>query len=99
MHYQHLRHLTTLSLTSAGGVITLAGSGFADVEPLTDPWLITGLFLLAALCAHMAAAGLINHLTKGKPIHRSTALAETLAEISLPLGVGWFLAFAVDHLG
>lgn len=95
----HLRHTTTLALTAAGGIVTLAGSIFRDAENLTPLWTAAGIFASAALLSFIAANVLIEGLRNGKDRRLSVNITEALATYGLCLGTGYFLVFAIKTLG
>lgn len=95
----HLRHTTTLALTAAGGIVTLAGSIFRDAENLTPLWIAAGIFAGAALLSFIAANVLIEGLRNSKDRRLSVTITEALATYGLCLGTGYFLMSAIKALG
>lgn len=56
-----LRHLTTVALTLAGALATVAGTVFRDVEP-AKIWIAAGAFLVCAFAAILAQEMLIARM-------------------------------------
>lgn len=62
LQYEHLKHLTTLSLTAVAGVVVLSNSLFAGLDNKTKLWAIAGLFLVGGVMAQLGAIALIDYL-------------------------------------
>ena len=62
LEYDFLKHMTSLSLLSLGGVVTFAGSIFEKVEDQRPLWLAALLFMLAGLLAFLGQLELLKRL-------------------------------------
>lgn len=91
MRAETLRHLSTVALTLAAGLATVAGT----LLQVSDPWKVwgaAGVFLLCAFLAILAQETVIGEL-EGKRSHRRMIMLLTgLAQGSF--GAGWAMLIA-----
>lgn len=95
----NLKHTTTLCLTAAGGVVTLAGSIFQGGEDFFGLWLAAGFLSPGACFSFTAGSSLLKSLRSRQKLDRSIRLGELFGSIFLGMGVGAFLYVATDNLG
>ena len=90
--YDFLKHLTSLSLLSIGGVLTMPEALDRPIEPIA----MGVILLLLAFGGAMALHGL-EAITKarsvGKPAPKSLKWYRSVASSSLGMGVGAFISF------
>lgn len=111
LEYDFLKHITSLSLLSLGGVVTFAGSIFEKVEDQRPLWLAALLFMLAGLFAFLGQLELLKRLReRGRQHPRPRwhmlllmqsvppALSLQLAAFALCVGSGLMLGFAFEVL-
>ena len=88
MRAESLRHLSTVALTLAGVLGTVAGTVLKEMEPL-NVVMAAGCFLLTALASLMAQDVIIKGMETGRPMGRRLQFPTLLAQ--LLFGVGWAL--------
>ena len=90
--YDFLKHITSLSLVSIGGVLAMPEALDRPIEPIA----MGVILLLIAFGGAMALHGL-EAITKarslGKPMPKSLKRYRSLASGSLAIGVGAFISF------
>ena len=90
MLYDWFKHLTTLSLITLGGVLSLTQSADADVK--TSSLIIIVLFVAGAgVVAFTAAEQLIRAVSAGEPVPAAVRRLQAVAPALLGMGVGAFL--------
>ena len=89
--YDWFKYLTTISLLTLGGVLTLSQA--ADGEAIKKPVLIGVLVVIAAagVLAFSGADQLVRARLADKPLPGQVLLLQKMAPLTLSLGVGGFL--------
>lgn len=98
LEYDYLKHLTTLSLIGVGGVVTFAGSIFADIPDKSGLAYAAVLFFFAAAFALWGQDKLLAALRRRRPPPRQIAFARYVAVAGIGLGAGMMLAYAYRAL-
>lgn len=111
LQYDFLKHLTSLSLLSIGGVVTFAGSIFDKVGDKQPLWFATGGLVVAAIMAFSGQLTLLGRLDPSS-VSKSgwkklllgywglgPAPSIAIATAFLALSVGELIAFATKNLG
>ncbi|NZA27775.1 hypothetical protein H0E84_15460 [Luteimonas sp. SJ-92] len=80
------RHLATVGVAAAGGVLILMQSQLIEVQ--TKWWLALGLFATGAVLAMQGQMGVVDGATAGKPPGRSARIVRAMAAASLGGGGG-----------
>ena len=96
--YDYFKHLTTLSLLTLGGVLTVA-----QVADRTDvkPWLLVVVLLtisLAGVLSYSGAGEIVRARYTQTARYKSLELYRRVAPILLAVGVGMFLSMFVDTM-
>ena len=86
MRAEGLRHLSTVALTLAGVLGTMAGTVLKDMEPVKVATAAV-LFLLTALVSLMGQDKIIKAIETGKIVRREVAFPTMIAQ--LLFAVGW----------
>ena len=96
--YDFFKHLTTLSLLTLGGIVTL--SQMADPSDVKRWSVIASLMLVAGggVSAFSGAGEIVRARYSGTPIHRTVNFNRIAAPILLAVGAGMFLSMFVDML-
>jgi hypothetical protein len=97
--YDYFKHLTTLSLISLGGVLTVAQIGDGgEVKPLLLIMVLVTIGL-GGVASFGGASEIVRARFTGTPAHKSLSLYRISAPMLLALGVGMFLYVFVSSLG
>lgn len=86
MRAEGLRHLTTVALTLAGVLGTVAGTVLKDMEP-AKVIIAAGCFLLTALAALMGSEIILKAMETGVDMRRQIRFPTVLAQVFF--GMGW----------
>jgi hypothetical protein len=89
--YDWFKHLTSLSLLTLGGVLSLAQSdGAADIRK-SMLVLVLVLLAVAGMASFSGAAMVVESRTKRAPLSRWVNATGAVAATSLSMGIGAFL--------
>jgi hypothetical protein len=96
--YDWYKHLTSLSVLTLGGVLSL--SQLPDAGEIKKPILIGVLVALAAagVCSFSGAEQIVRARTSNLPLPRSALQLQKLATITFSAGVGAFLYIFVKAM-
>lgn len=92
--YDFLKQLTTLALFGLGGIVTLAGSIFAEVENKRDLAVAAGLLVVAAVTALQGQNALVDWARRPNPAGPPSGLYRWIGSAALGAGSGVILSFA-----
>jgi hypothetical protein len=95
--YDYFKWLTTLSLLTLGGVLSLSQSAELDMDNFRRTAMLAPI-CLAGITALTAADGIVRVRAGGKPPRLRPQHAMRLSLYSLSLGVGAFLSLFWDVL-
>ena len=95
--YDWFKHLTSLSLLTLGGVLSISQAGQSGVERSE---LVFVLLLVAAagIMAFHGAEKLVGALVGRKPMPRQVQWMQRASPIALTLGVGMFIGIFMNVL-
>ena len=85
MRAETLRHLTTVALTLAGVLATVASTVLSDMAPRAV-MLAAGMFLFTALTSMMGQEQILKALESGKVERRKVHFPYTLAQFTFSIG-------------
>jgi hypothetical protein len=89
--YDWFKYLTSLSLLTLGGVLSLSQSdAVADIKKAMLV-LVLVLLSLAGMASFSGAAMVVDSSTKATPLSRWIKVTGTIAAMSLSMGIGAFL--------
>ena len=95
--YDWFKHLTSLSLLTLGGVLSLSQAGDISIE--RGQLTIVLLFVAAGgVLAFHGAETLVAAHVNGKPLPRRVGWMRTTAAFALALGLGMFLGLFLNML-
>ena len=96
--YDWFKHLTSLSLLTLGGVLSLSQAG--DISIGRYELFVVLLFVAAGgVMAFHGAERLVDAQFDGKPLPRQVGWMRRASPVALTLGVGMFLGMFVDLAG
>ncbi len=96
--YDWFKHLTSLSLLTLGGVLSLSQSdAVADIKKAMLV-LVLVLLSVAGMASFSGAAMVVESRTKSSPLSPWVNLTGTIAAMSLSMGIGAFLFIFVKVL-
>ena len=96
--YDFFKHLTTLSLLTLGGILTV--SQMADPRDVKRWLLIVAIVLVSAggISAFSGSSEIIRARYRGTPSRRSVNFNRIVAPSLLAVGAGMFLSMFVDMM-
>ncbi|MFC3711751.1 hypothetical protein ACFOMD_04165 [Sphingoaurantiacus capsulatus] len=94
LDYDFMKQVSTLALAALGGVVTFAGSIFAEVSDKRGLWLSAALFAVAAVTSFQAQDNIVRRVSAGRAPDWRYRVLRTLAVGGLGIGAGVLLGFA-----
>jgi hypothetical protein len=95
--YDWFKHLTSLSLVTLGGVLSLSQVDSIELKP-RSLLLVVGLVAAGGICSFSGADKLVRAQTSGAPLPRSIGWLQRGAAGLLGAGVGAFLGLFLEAL-
>jgi hypothetical protein len=89
--YDWFKYLTSLSLLTLGGVLSLSQSDAVTDIKKAMLVLVLVLLSLAGMASFSGAAMVVDSSTKATPLSRWIKVTGTIAAMSLSMGIGAFL--------
>jgi uncharacterized membrane protein YedE/YeeE len=94
LDYDFMKQVATLALAALGGVVTFAGSIFADVPDKDAMWLSAGLFAAAAIASFQAQDSIVRRVRLGQVADWRYRAWRSVAVGGLGVGAGVLLGFS-----
>jgi hypothetical protein len=98
LEFDFLKHLTSLSVATIGGAVTLGGSIFAKVPDKALLWGATGLVAAGGALAFQGHHLMLGRLAAGRPAGRLGWWARNVAAGLYAIGTGLLIVFAYASL-
>lgn len=89
--YDLFKHMTTLTLVSMGGIMTIVSEDIVSMKPLALA-VIVGLLALGGIGAFSGMVELAEARTSGEKRARRIAIYRKLASTGFGMGIGAFLS-------
>lgn len=96
--YDWFKHMTTLSLITLGGLLSILQSGDARIRPSVLVTIIVAI-ALAGIVGFDGQSRILKAELEGKPLPRMLGALRQTAMTSFGIGVGLFLGLFVETVG
>ncbi|WP_336986686.1 hypothetical protein [Altererythrobacter aquiaggeris] len=95
--YDFFKHMTTLSLVSLGGIVTIASEDVVVIRPIALATVV-GLIAVGGIGAYAGMGEIIQSKVKGDNRPRRIAFYRSVSSLGFGMGIGAFLSVFISGL-